>query len=43
MRKDEETEHGFRGSGFKKKMFDVHLSMMIGLAGLDSAGPVDLL
>ena len=24
-------------------MFDVHLSMMVGLAGLDSAGPVDLL
>lgn len=22
---------------------DVHLSMMVGLAGLDSAGPVDLL
>jgi len=24
-------------------MFDVHLSMMVGLAGLDSIGPVDLL
>ena len=35
---------GFKGSGFKKKMnIDVHLSMMIGLAGLDSTCSVDLL